>query len=375
MLGQGPRSAHHGGVRPGLRVVAGVVGGLVLVGVVGLILGRGPRYRSTTTVGSASAELYFTTFSPESVRKVAYQVNRGQLTFGQRTVIARLPGADGAVFSPGGGLLVGGGNGSVYSVDTGSGRVTSVAAGTKGFMLSPTPAGRQVYTAGLPGPLAVLDTDPLRPGRTVTLAGDDTALTGIAFAPNGKVIYTSSDPGGTGDIGTIDLTSGQTHRLFQNVAGAHGALYDPYSDSFITMGGSTILQLSATNPSQIVSEATLAVNRVDQGAVDGHGRLFAASNGGDLVLIDYSATKKVGSLADRISTSFLASNLDDVAPLIGAGAAPTPTLARWFADAGDVAFVLAALAGLTWLASTVAGWQRRRIPRWDRRSRVHAGGP
>ena len=355
-------------------MAAGAFALLVVVGVVGLVLGSGPKFRSTVAVGTSSADLYFTTFSPETVRKVTYQVSNGRLSFVNSKVIARLPGADGAVFSPGGGLLVGGGNGSVYSVDTGSGTVSSVAAGTRAFMLSPTPQGRQVYTAGLPGPLAVLATDPLRPGQTVALSGDDSALTGLAFAPRGTVIYTSSDPSGTGDIGTINLATGVTHRLFQNVAGAHGALYDPYTDSFITMGGSTILQLSASDPSKVVSETTLSITRVDQGAVDGHGRLFAASNGGDLALIDYSATKRVGSLADRISTSFLAANLDDVAPLIGAGAAPTPTLAQWWQAGGVLGFVLAGLVALTWGVMAAVRWQRQRRPRWDRRSRAGAGG-
>jgi WD40 repeat protein len=354
------------------RALAGLTGLLVVLGAVGLVVGSGPKYRSTTSIGSAGSELYFTTYSPETVRKVTYKVTKGHLAFTGRILIARLTGADGAVFSPGGSLLVGGGNGSVYSVNLATGRVSGVNANAPAFMLSPGPDGHHLYTAGLPGPLAVLDTDPLTAGRPIALSGDDSEVTGLAFAPGGTAIYTSSNPSGIGDIGTIDLATGQTHRLFQNVPGAHGALYDPYTSDFITMGGSTILQLSASDPSQVVSETTLPIGRIDQGAIDGHGRIFAASNGGDLVLIDYSTTHRVGSLADQVSSSFLASNLDDVAPLIGAGAAPTPTLARWWTDGGTTALVLAGLMVLGAAFSFLIRRQRARLPRWDRR---RAGAP
>lgn len=340
---------------------------LVVLGVIGLVVGSGSQYRRNTQVGASGTDLYFTTYSPETVRRVSYSVVRGQLSLGGQSVIARPPGADGAIFSPTGALLVGGGNGFVYSVNTSDGSVTPVRAGAPAFMLSVSTDGRKIYTAGLPGPLAVLQTDPLTPGHPIPLTGDDTAITALAFAPKGTVLYTSSDPSGTGDIGTIDLITGRTHRLFRNVPGAHGALYDPYSADFITMGGSTILQLSAADPSQVVSEARLTVTRIDQGAVDGRGRLFAASNNGDLTLVDYSTTRRVGSLSDRVSTAFLAPSLDDVAPLIGAGSAPSATLARWWRAGGIGSLVLAGLVLLVPATTAALRAARQRRPTWDRR--------
>jgi hypothetical protein len=60
----------------------------------------------------------------------------------------------------------------------------------------------------------------------------------------------------------------------------------------------------------------------DQSAADGHGHIFVASNNGNLVAIDYDSTGLIGT--GTLGEAFLASNLDDVAPLSGAGGTPVP---------------------------------------------------
>jgi len=345
-----------------------VAGCLAVLGLAGIVIGAGPAFKSTTTVGAASGDLYFTTYKPGTVDKVSYSLNRGALSLSPVTVVTQLPGADGIVFASDGRLLVGAGNGTVFAVDPSSGEATSVKAGTGAFMLALSPDGKTLYTGGLPGPLSAIVLAPLGPGHLTVLSGDDARISGLAFGPDGRALYTSSDPGGRGDIGIVNLRTGLTRRLFQNVPGAHGVVYDPYTDTYILSGGSTVQQLSAVDPSQVVSQTTLPITSIDQGAVDGHGHALMASNGGSLIYIDYSATKRVGDLADHVSIKHLATHLDDVAPLIGPGARPTPTLAHLWTDGGVGALVLAGLAGAGY-AVTVRRRRRptlaRRLPRWD----------
>ena len=57
----------------------------------------------------------------------------------------------------------------------------------------------------------------------------------------------------------------------------------------------------------------------DQGTVDGEGHLFAASNTGHLLFVDYSDSVLVGDSENFATIPFLHVALDDVAPLVGPG--------------------------------------------------------
>ncbi|HET9731326.1 MAG TPA: hypothetical protein VFP54_01515 [Acidimicrobiales bacterium] len=349
-------------------IAAAGVGALVVLGVVGVTLGRGSDFGGAVAVGSGGGDLYFTTFKPGTLQKVTYRLEGGQIRFAAPQIIAHPGGADGTVFSPDGRLLVGGGDGQVYAVDAATGVSTAVRAGTTAFMLAVEPSGHVVYTAGLPGLLAAVPLRPLAAGRSVPLHGDDTLVTGMAFGPRGQAVYTTSPPAGRGSIGLIDLATGTTRRLFADVPAAHGIIYDPYTNSFLVMGGSTVFQLAGDDPSVILSEATVPATPIDQGAVDGHGHALLACNCGSVVYVDYSASHRIGDVTNTVSARHLVDNLDDVAPLVGPGAQPAPTLARWWRAVGGSSLVLAALIGIGFL---VIAWRRRsaigRLPRWDLR--------
>jgi hypothetical protein len=53
-----------------------------------------------------------------------------------------------------------------------------------------------------------------------------------------------------------------------------------------------------------------------------YGHILVASNNGNLVAIDYDPTGLIGT--GTLGEAFLASNLDDIAPLSGAGGTPVP---------------------------------------------------
>lgn len=352
--------------------------GLVVLGVAGVASGQ-PRAAHPAPV-TTSGQLFFTTFDPATVQRVDYTDGTGGLRLSAPGVVARLGGADGAVFSPDGSLLVGGtDSGTVQAVDVTTGAVRRVATGAPAaFMLATDRTGRTLYTAGLPGQLAEIPLAPLGPGRAVTLTGPDTRVTGVAFAPNGRVLYTSSGPDGRGDIGLLDLAHGRTERLLAGVPAAHGVIYDPYSDSFLTDGGDEVLQLPASDPGHIVSELTVPGTRLDQGAVDGHGRAFLASNDGRLVFVDYSRTRRVGDLSNQSVVRPLVANLDDVAPLVGPGARPLPATAPWWGEAGVLVLVGAGLLGVAGGARRLLAWRRRRsraLPKWDVRRKAEPPPP
>jgi WD40 repeat protein len=353
--------------------------GLAVVGVTGVVTGHPHPARPVGT--PTSGDLFFTTYQPATVQRATYSYVRGNLHLSPPRLVARLPGADGAVFSPDGHLLVGGGDsGTVQSVDVTTGAVRSVPVGAPAsFMLATDASGATLYTSGLPGQLATVPLSPLGAGRRVPITGDDLTITGVAFAPDGTALYTSSGPDGRGNVGLLDLARGRTARLLSNVAAAHGIIYDPFTDSFLTDGGDEVLQLPARDPRHIASELTVPGTRLDQGTVDGHGRVFLASNDGRMVLVDYSSTRRVGDLSNRTVVQPLVTDLDDVAPLVGPGAPPAPATTPWWGTAGVGALVGAFLLWLWPAVRRIRAWRASRrlaLPKWDvRRQGAGSGGP
>lgn len=362
-----PKVGEDGRRYSAVRVVwAAVV--LAVVGIFGVATGQPRPARPAGT--PSSGDLFFTTYQPATVQRAAYSYVRGTLHVSTPQVVSRLTGADGAVFSPDGSLLVGGtDSGTVQAVDVASGAVSHVPIGAPAaFMLATDATGHTLYTSGLPGQLAALPLAPLRPGHAISLSGDDLKITGVAFAPDGEALYTSSGPDGKGDVGLLDLAHGRTVRLLAGVPAAHGIMYDPYTDSFLTDGGGEVLQLPARDPSHVASELTVPGTRLDQGAVDGHGRVFLASNDGRLVFVDYSATRRVGDLSNRTVVLPLVADLDDVAPLVGPGARPVPGTSPWWGAAGVACLAGAGLLAVFAASRPLRRWRARRrsaLPKWD----------
>lgn len=276
-----------------------------------------------------SYDLFYTTFSGgANVNEVhvAYTgdgtAGNGAFTLSANHNIASTPGADGIVLNPNNNrLLVGGQGNAVHEVNPSDGTFTTATPGVNAFHLSVDPGKQIVWASSIPGALASLPINPTLsgPGTVLPLIGTDTLITSLAFTPSNGVFYTSSGGGGFGSFGTINLTTGATTRLLSSVPAAHGMQYDPFSGNLILVGSTQISQIDPAAPTVIISTATFAGMTFDQGAADGLGHLFIASNSGNLLFLDYSTTSLVGSPLNFAATPFLAGSLDDVAPLIGAG--------------------------------------------------------
>jgi hypothetical protein len=98
--------------------------------------------------------------------------------------------------------------------------------------------------------------------------------------------------------------------------------FDPYTGQLVTFGADRILQIDPKSR-KVASELTVTGGvTLDQGTVNGRGYIYVASNGGQLVFIDYSQSKKVGDKKNFVSVTALESSLDDVAPESGVGSRP-----------------------------------------------------
>jgi hypothetical protein len=289
---------------------------------------------SAQPVQGVEADLFYTTFAGgQNVWRVhaSYTGNgtigNGTFTLSGDINLASTGGADGIVRNPNNGfLLIGGQGNAVHQVNPATGAFTTVAPGVSAFHLAVDPGLQKVWASGIPGALASLPINPTLsgPGAILPLSGDDNAITSLAFAPGGTVFYTASGGGGFGSFGTIDLTTGVTTRLLTGVAAAHGMAFDPFSGMLVLGGDSQLAMIDPASPTTIASFLSFPGFTLDQGAVDGQGHVFFASNSGHLVFVDYHTTSLIGDANNFVATPFLRAALDDVAPLIGAGGTQPP---------------------------------------------------
>ncbi len=285
-------------------------------------------YLEIASASPFTATMYFTDFSSHEISRIGLTYDgAGGLTTSGQTVIATTPGADGIVFTSDGFLAIGGQGNAVYRVNPTTGAYTTqTAGGTAAFHMMVAPNGT-IWSSGIPGTPAHYNSTLTNNGTAVPLAGDDLFIDSISWTGSDSTegFYTSSGAGGHGNFGTIDLTTASTTRIYSGLEAAHGMTYDPYTGNLILFGDSHITQIDPVSHA-IVSDYFQPGSSInfDQGTVDGKGHIFAASNDGNLVLIDYSVSKKVGAPDFTPNVVFLTRFLDDIAPLVGPGSSPVP---------------------------------------------------
>ncbi len=278
----------------------------------------------------------------------AGQTNVNQVTFNydgltsftltNKLGIATTVGADGIIVGPNGDLLVGGqGNGHVSDVRISDGHITTASPGVpNAYHLALSPDLTKAYTTNIPGNLGFVNlTGGISAGSIITLSGSDTAITSIAFDLSGNGYYTTAGPGGTGSVGRITFSgsAATTTRILTEVPAAHGMVYDSYTNTLDLFGASHITQLNLDTNLTTYSDLNLTGThdssgsnfQFDQGAPDGRGHLYVADNNGDILFVNYQDTLHVGDVTNYVDHQFLATTLDDIAPLDGLGsAAATP---------------------------------------------------
>ena len=277
--------------------------------------------------------VYYTYFTGgQNVWSVGYSYDEATQTFNLNTPqnIASTNGADGIIFAPNGNLLIGGqGSGNVYEVNRATGAVVNTQfTGTPSFHLTLDPSGNTVYTSDFGGRLNKVAI-PIGSGNTPTnISGDETGITQVAFGTGSTVFYVQGSPNGFGNLGTIDLATGVTDRLYTGVQPAHGLVFDPFTDLITMFGAGRTGTMDATDGSNLLTSGSVfGVGDFDQGAVDGFGHALVAGSGA-LTFIDYHLSgdiTKPNFVANRFSSGGVSfSGIDDVAPLTGPGSNPNP---------------------------------------------------
>ena len=284
-----------------------------------------------------SGEIFFTTFlGGANVWRVGLSYDgAATFTLGAPVNVGSTAGADGITGNPKNSdlLIVGGQGFNVNTISKTTGVDVSTPSPVSVFHLA-VPTVDTLLVSAIPGGLArhpILAGGSIGAGTAITLSGDDTLLTTIISTPSG-FFYTSSGPGGFGTYGTIafntgvdSATSATTSRLHgaggsvgtSPLEAAHGGVYDPFTGNVMIMGDGHVTQLDLAGT--IVSDLSVAGAAFDQGAVDGAGHLFAASNTGHLLFVDYATSGLIGDASNFSALPFLLSALDDVAPLVGPG--------------------------------------------------------
>lgn len=267
--------------------------------------------------------LYYTTYAGgANVWNISYNYNDVSHVFGLGAPnnIATTNGADGIIFASNGNLLIGGqGSGNVYELNSSGTVVNTQNTGTPSYHLTLDPTGTKVYTSDFGGRLNTLST-PIGSGNTPTsISGGDRGLTQIAFGDGGAVFYVNGAPNGGGNLGTIDLSTGTTTRIYTGITPAHGLVYDPFTDLITMFGAGQTGSMNATDGTGLKTSGggKFAVTDFDQGAVDGKGHALVAG-GSSITFIDYSLSHDITAPDYTTSIGGFAF-IDDLAPLVGAG--------------------------------------------------------
>jgi hypothetical protein len=187
-----------------------------------------------------------------------------------------------------------------------------------------------VYASGIPGLLSEVPIGGAfgAAGTPIPVLGGSGAgvVTTIIFTTTGKNYYTLSGSGGFGEFGEIVIvpgTSATLTPLFSGVPAAHGGEFDPLTGNIFLFGSNQIQQVTGVGGVAALGPVLTFPGMIfDQGTVDGFGHLFAASNTGDLLFVDYSATGLLTGAGTYTDIDFLAASLDDIAPLVGPGSDP-----------------------------------------------------
>lgn len=303
----------------GVRLAAAVAGSIVLL------------LSSQASATVFTGVVYYTYFTGgQNVWRVNYSYNDVTKVFSLGTPqnIASTNGADGIIFAPNGNLLIGGQNsGNVYEVHPGTGAIVNTQnTGTPSFHLTLDPNGTKVYTSDFGGRLNIVDL-PIGSGSTPrNISGDESGITQVTFGIGGTVFYVQGNPNGFGNLGTIDLATGVTDRLYTSVRPAHGIVFDPYTDLITMFGAGATGTMNASDGSSLLTSGLIfGVSDFDQGAVDGFGHAIVAGSGA-ITFIDYHLSGDITN-PDFVTNVFSSggisfSGIDDVAPLVGPGSNP-----------------------------------------------------
>ena len=224
-------------------------------------------------------------------------------------------------------LLVGGQGNRINTCSISTGTATVFNSPVPVFHLE-VPDANRVFGNGIPGALVehtINGDGSLNAGTVIVLSAapgctGDTVITQVIDTPGG--FFYDND----GIFGSLTFTSATTADTCQfygpggllggTLNGAHGGVYDPFTDTIITMGNNCLNQLDSTGV--LIATMCFPGGGFDQGTVDGNGHAYIAQNP-NIFFLDYAASGKIDDAGNFFTSTNVRSSLDDVAPLVGEG--------------------------------------------------------
>ena len=263
-------------------------------------------------------------------------------------------GADGILIGPNSTLFYGGeaSNGVFQITQTGvdTAPLPAFGTGTLGsfFLAVNQNDPSTVYTFNNAGSIAALPMvgGLITNGVVHAPSGDDTNVSNLFWSSSNTAYYLTGTAGNTGNLGTINLSTYATTKLFGGIATAQDAVFDPFTGLIVLFGdgevntfdpsantfGTAVTLPGATAGATCGGGATL---QLDAGTVDGAGHAYIAGCG-NLYYIDYSVTGSILSGSDLAQSVPVPDGIKDVA-VIQADSTPEPS---------SIAMVLIGFAGL-----------------------------
>jgi len=276
----------------------------LMAGMTAQPLRAGSAATGTVYIGAA--------FGTHNLYKVEYDYDGAGAMTASATILATLPTAADALIVPGGDLIVAGQGPNVYKVNSATGTFTTVSASNNGNTVSLDPSGTSVWIGWTDTSPSEVPLAPFGDGTPHSIDGDDGTITSLAFTPTDGVYYSNGGES-LGNFGRIDLTTFTTTRLMTATSAAT-VHYDRFSNSLIMAGAGKAIQVSSDDPTTPLStrdDTALGENYLML-RPDGRGHLFGTrwGGGGDrLVLVDYSATGRIGDPSSIIVSATLVDGL------------------------------------------------------------------
>lgn len=257
-----------------------------------------------------------------NVKRIAYRYDGSKFTLGVAVPIATTLGADGITALPNGNLVVGSEGHEVYLVSPQAGpiKIAQIAGTVESDHVTYDSQRNVIWTSGYSSSgsgegLAEIPLPTFAGAIIRQVKGDDVHVTHIAFDTAHKAYYTNSQPQGHGSFGVVDLDTFTTTRKINNIPAAHGISFDHFTNTLFLVGSNHITQIDPITFAIIsdwVAPPEHSQFELDQAAFDGRGHLWATSNDGNIVFIDFSRTRKIADPANYQSIQFIDTKLDDV---------------------------------------------------------------
>jgi hypothetical protein len=256
--------------------------------------------------------LYMSSFTGQSIHRVDYTYDGAQtLTVDAVKMVASgVHTSYGLAFTPDH-RLIAVSAGILQRVNPNSGLSSAVNTVDNANTAAIDPDGQMAWVGWKDTSLSSVPLQPLANGTPHGVSGDDGVATEIAFTPANGVFYTTGGEDRLGNVGSIDLSTFKTKRLF-GALNATGIKYDPFSQTIIVAAFGRAHQFDPAAPGALLSsrdDSATGDSYIDV-VPDGYGHYLSTSSSNTaswISIVDYSASGRIGDASSVRATAIVPS--------------------------------------------------------------------